>query len=86
MGGEDSSWAGRQQELKVTRPPGRVKTLLRKCRCCKTGTLVTIEIFGKRGQNETLVIVCSFSIISCCIITFAIAFELNAFLSCSSSP
>ena len=23
--------------------------LIRKCRCCKTGTLLTIDVFGKRG-------------------------------------
>jgi len=38
-----------QQDLKVNRPAIKVKTLLRKCPCCKTGTLVTIEVFGKRG-------------------------------------
>jgi hypothetical protein len=42
-----------QQSLKVkvngTVP---IKTLLRKCPCCKTGTLITIEIFGKRGPPE----------------------------------
>ena len=25
------------------------KMLLKKCPCCKTGTLITIEVFGKRG-------------------------------------
>jgi hypothetical protein len=38
-----------QQSLQVTRPEAPIKTLLRKCPCCKTGTLITIEIFGKRG-------------------------------------
>lgn len=38
-----------QQTLKVTRPEAKPKTLLRKCPCCKTGTLLTIEVFGKRG-------------------------------------
>lgn len=41
-----------QQELKVVRPAIKVKTLLRKCACCKTGTLVTIEVFGKRGPPK----------------------------------
>lgn len=40
---------GLQQTLKFARPKEKVKTLLRKCPCCKTGTLITIEIFGKRG-------------------------------------
>ncbi len=38
-----------QQNLKVQRPTAAPKTMLRKCPCCKTGTLVTIEVFGKRG-------------------------------------
>jgi hypothetical protein len=41
-----------QQQLKVMRPPVKAKTLLRKCPCCKTGTLITIEVFGKRGPPE----------------------------------
>lgn len=49
-----SSWKrgklqGLQQSLNIQRPPLKATTLLRKCRCCKTGTLVTIEVFGKRG-------------------------------------
>ena len=49
-----SSWKrGKLQQLQVTLniKPGTasVKTLLRKCPCCKTGTLLTIEVFGKRG-------------------------------------
>lgn len=49
-----SSWKrgrlqGLQQQLKVQRTVARPKTLLRKCPCCKTGTLITIEVFGKRG-------------------------------------
>ena len=28
------------------------KHLLRKCPCCKTGTLVTIEVFGQRGPPQ----------------------------------
>jgi len=39
-----------QQSLKVQPlSPASIKTLLRKCPCCKTGTLITIEVFGKRG-------------------------------------
>jgi Putative transposase/Transposase zinc-binding domain len=53
-----SSWKrGRlqklQEQLKVHRPEQTTKTLLRKCPCCKTGTLITIEIFGKRGPPES---------------------------------
>lgn len=49
-----SSWKrgklqGLQKELNVNRPAEKTKTLLRKCPCCKTGTLITIEVFGKRG-------------------------------------
>jgi len=41
-----------QKELHVKRPEIKLKTLLRKCPCCKTGTLVTIEVFGKRGPPK----------------------------------
>jgi len=41
-----------QKELHVQRPEIKLKTLLRKCPCCKTGTLVTIEVFGKRGPPK----------------------------------
>lgn len=42
-----------QAELKQLRPAHEQKTLLRKCPCCKTGTLITIDIFGSRGPpNE----------------------------------
>jgi len=41
-----------QSELKVKRPEAKTKTLLRKCPCCKTGTLITIEVFGKRGPPK----------------------------------
>ena len=43
---------GLQEQLQVVRKDGPVKTLLRKCPCCKTGTLITIEVFGKRGPPE----------------------------------
>ena len=38
-----------QNSLKVIRKAAPVKTCIRKCLCCKTGTLITIEVFGKRG-------------------------------------
>lgn len=38
-----------QRSLDITRPSTEAKTLLRRCPCCKTGTLITIEIFGQRG-------------------------------------
>ena len=41
-----------QTQLKIKRPQLKVKTLLRKCPCCKTGTLITVEIFGKRGPPK----------------------------------
>lgn len=41
-----------QSSLKVVRPTLPAKTLLRKCPCCKIGTLVTIEILGERGPPE----------------------------------
>ena len=54
-----SSWKrGRlqalQQQLNVQRPAANAPlcTLLRKCPCCKTGTLITIEVFGNRGPPK----------------------------------
>ena len=41
-----------QQSLKVKPPINVVKTHLHKCPCCKTGILITIEVFGKRGPPE----------------------------------
>lgn len=41
-----------QVQLKVKRPEVKVKTLLKKCFCCKTGALITIEVFGKRGPPQ----------------------------------
>ena len=38
-----------QTALQVTRKDLPVNTRLRKCPCCKTGTLITIEVFGQRG-------------------------------------
>ena len=44
-----------QRDLKVKRPEAKTKTLLRKCPCCKTGTLITIEVFGRRGPPKEFV-------------------------------
>ncbi len=41
-----------QKDLKVIRPVEKPRTLLRKCPCCKTGTLITLEVFGKRGPPK----------------------------------
>jgi hypothetical protein len=38
-----------QKQLDVQIPIKEVKTLLHKCPTCKTGTMITIEVFGKRG-------------------------------------
>jgi Putative transposase len=40
---------------KSTEPP---KTLLRRCRCCGEGNLVTIEVFGPRGPPASYMGVC----------------------------
>ena len=52
-----SSWKrgklqGLQANLKVERSAHEPKTMLRKCPCCKTGTLITIDVFGKRGPPK----------------------------------
>jgi hypothetical protein len=41
-----------QTQLKIKPPQLKVKTLLKKCPCCKTGTLVPIDVFGKRGPPK----------------------------------
>jgi hypothetical protein len=41
-----------QTSLRIQRKEQSIKTLLRKCHCCKTGTLLTIEVFGKRGPPQ----------------------------------
>jgi hypothetical protein len=41
-----------QMALKVIRKEPAVKTMLRRCPCCKTGTLITLEVFGKRGPPK----------------------------------
>ena len=38
-----------QLSLDIKRPPQKISTMLRKCRCCKTGTLMTIEVFPKKS-------------------------------------
>ena len=45
-----------QSDLRVKRPETKPKTLLRKCPCCKTGTMITIEVFGKRGPPQKYLI------------------------------
>ena len=52
-----SSWKrGKLQALQLSvhaiRPAIIIKTMLRKCHCCKTGTLVTIDVFGMRGPPQ----------------------------------
>ena len=41
-----------QKTVHVQKPAAPVKTILHKCRCCKTDTLVTIDVFGKRGPAQ----------------------------------
>lgn len=41
-----------QRNLKVKRPGAKAKAFLHKCPCCKTGTMITIEVFGKRGPPK----------------------------------
>jgi hypothetical protein len=41
-----------QLTLKVIRKDPVVKTMLRQCPCCKTGTLITIEVFAGRGPPK----------------------------------
>jgi len=45
-----------QQQLHVKRPEAKPDTRVRKCPCCHTGTLVTIEVFGKRGPPQQYVL------------------------------
>lgn len=54
-----------QQALKVQRPEAPVKTVLRRCPCCKTGTLITIEVFGKRGPPQKGFTECPLQPVSC---------------------
>ncbi len=41
-----------QEQLKMTITNTPIKTMLRKCPCCKIGTLVTLEVFDNRGPPE----------------------------------
>ena len=41
-----------QSTLKVQIPEAKPKILLKKCRCCKEGNLVTIALFGQRGPPQ----------------------------------
>ena len=41
-----------QSDLKIKIPEVTPKTLLRKCRCCKAGNLITIAVFGQRGLPQ----------------------------------
>lgn len=41
-----------QKKLQVITKVKTVNTRLRKCPCCKTGTLITLEVFGKRGPPQ----------------------------------
>lgn len=41
-----------QKELKVVKNEPAQKTMLRRCPCCKTGTLITLEVFGQRGPPK----------------------------------
>ncbi|MEZ5047839.1 MAG: hypothetical protein R2831_12710 [Chitinophagaceae bacterium] len=34
-----------------------VATKLHKCPCCKTGTMITIDVFGKRGPPQKYLLV-----------------------------
>ena len=36
-------------------PTGVPKTMLRECPCCKTGTLITIEVSGKEGHPKIFI-------------------------------
>lgn len=42
-----------RQMLKLPMIRSQTKTMLHKCPCCKTGVMVTIEVFGKRGPPES---------------------------------
>ena len=46
-----------QESLKVERSVFVPQTMLRKCRCCKKGNLVTIAIFGQRGPPQDFLFV-----------------------------
>ena len=41
-----------QSDLKIQITEVKPKTLLKKCRCCKEGNLITIALFGQRGPPQ----------------------------------
>ena len=41
-----------QSDLKIQITEVKPKTLIKKCRCCKEGNLITIALFGQRGPPE----------------------------------
>lgn len=52
-----SSWKrgklqGLQESLQIIRVETKPKTQLSKCPCCKTGTLITVAVFGNRGPPQ----------------------------------
>jgi hypothetical protein len=60
MGFLSSTWKRKklkelQKKLLVEIQPNEKQTLHRKCPCCKKGTLITIEVFAKRGPPSALV-------------------------------
>ncbi len=60
MGFLSSTWKRKklkelQKRLLVQIQPNEKPTLHRKCPCCKKGTLITIEVFVKRGPPSALV-------------------------------
>lgn len=46
-----------QTTLQVKRKEHPLNTMLRRCTCCKTGTLITIEVFGQRGPPQQYLLV-----------------------------
>lgn len=46
-----------QSDLKIKILEVTPKTLLRKCRCCKAGNLITIAVFGQRGPPQDFLFV-----------------------------
>ena len=60
MGFLSSTWKRKKlkelhKRLLVENQPTEKPTLHRKCPCCKKGTLITIEVFAKRGPPSALV-------------------------------
>jgi Putative transposase/Transposase zinc-binding domain len=46
-----------QEQLHVKKVAKNIETRLHKCPCCKTGTLITIDIFGSRGPPKKYLLV-----------------------------